>query len=229
VIYVHLQLFDNEKKTKKWMYPLIILNVAHGILVIVNQFSGWFYIIDENNIYHHGPLFILSGSFTIILLILATGMILFNRKRVRDKYYFSLLIFIIPPAISIVLQIYIYGTSLMLNSVVLSLLIVFLNVQNQSIYTDHLTGINNRKLLDKYLKNKIESNDNLLKKLDSIVPLKSTVNTQDVAIYQMDEESGTISLLTNYEGIPSDSNFLNDSLAKGNRLFDSLLEIEQEL
>jgi hypothetical protein len=35
--------------------------------------------------------------------------------------------------------------------------------------------------------------------------------------------------LKNYEGIPSDDNFLNNSLEKGNDLFDKLLEIEQEL
>lgn len=37
--------------------------------------------------------------------------------------------------------------SLILNGVVLSLLIVFLNIQNDSMYTDYLTGINNRKKL----------------------------------------------------------------------------------
>lgn len=80
-----------------------------------------------------------------------------------------------------------------------------------------------------YLKEKIKSNNFLLKKLDSIVPLSSTVNSKEVSIYQLDEEKGTISKLNSYEGIPSDKNLLNESLADGNSLFDSLLEIEQEL
>lgn len=45
----------------------------------------------------------------------------------------------------------------MLNSVVLSLLIVFLNIQNHSMSTDYLTGVNNRKKLDVYLQEKINS------------------------------------------------------------------------
>jgi hypothetical protein len=44
----------------------------------------------------------------------------------------------------------------------------------------------------------------------------------------MNEVNGTIEKLTDYEGIPSDKNYLNQSLAEGSYLFDSLLEIEQE-
>jgi len=80
-----------------------------------------------------------------------------------------------------------------------------------------------------YLKNKINTNDSLREKLNKIVPLRSTINAKKISIYQLDEESGNITKLNSYEGIPSDNNFLNKSLAEGNNLFDSLLEIEQEL
>lgn len=80
-----------------------------------------------------------------------------------------------------------------------------------------------------YLKDKIQSNDKLLKKLDNIVPLSSTINANEVSIYELNELSGTITKLDSYKGIPSDSNFLNTSLADSNNLFDSLLEIEQEI
>jgi len=79
-----------------------------------------------------------------------------------------------------------------------------------------------------YLKGKIHSEE-LLKKLNAIVPLKSTISASDVAIYQLDERDGTIRKLPTFEGIPSDKNLLNQSLADGNELFDQLLEIEQEL
>jgi hypothetical protein len=61
------------------------------------------------------------------------------------------------------------------------------------------------------------------------VPLKSIVNPKDAAIYQLDDINGVIARLPDYKGIPSDNNYLNQSLADGNRLFDSLLEIEEEL
>jgi len=50
-----------------------------------------------------------------------------------------------------------------------------------------------------------------------------------LVIYELYETNGTIKKLGNFEGIPSDKNFLNKSLGNANILFDSLLEIEEEL
>ena len=83
-----------------------------------------------------------------------------------------------------------------------------------------------------YLKRRIIENINaneLISKLEQIIPQESTISGLDVAIYQLDENTGTIKLLPNSEGIPSDNNYLNQSLRHGNEMFDSLLEIEQEL
>ncbi|MGE5354786.1 MAG: AAA family ATPase [Deltaproteobacteria bacterium] len=79
-----------------------------------------------------------------------------------------------------------------------------------------------------YLKSKI-NNKELENKLYEVVPKASTVNPIDLAIYQLDEKNGSIKMLGNFEGIPSDKNFLNESIRTGNIEFDKLLEIEEEL
>jgi hypothetical protein len=79
-----------------------------------------------------------------------------------------------------------------------------------------------------YLKKKIVDAEKLLNRLNTIVPLDSSVAASSVSIYQLNEH-GIITRLPNYEGIPSDSNFLNETLREGNQLFDSLLEIEEEI
>lgn len=102
---------------------------------------------------------------------------------------------------------------------------------NKLIMTTHSPYIINNLSLAIYagsLKDKIQSKE-LMDKLHAIVPLQSTIQASDVAIYQLDEKDGTIRKLPSFEGIPSDQNYLNQSLAEGNELFDSLLEIEQEL
>lgn len=112
---------------------------------------------------------------------------------------------------------------------------ILLNFNNQSegnklIMTTHSPYIINYLSLSiqaDYLKRKIKSKI-LLEKLDDIVPLSSTISASDVSIYQLNE-NGIITKLPNYEGIPSDSNFLNEILREGNHLFDSLLEIEEEI
>jgi hypothetical protein len=59
-------------------------------------------------------------------------------------------------------------------------------------------------------------------RLNEIVP----INADDLAIYQLKEEDGTIELLDSYEGIPSDENFLNDEIGRTNELFADLLDLQ---
>jgi predicted ATPase len=83
-----------------------------------------------------------------------------------------------------------------------------------------------------YLKRKIDASsksNELQTKLDNIISQESLIASDDVAVYQLNEADGSIRRLSAAEGIPSDHNYLNDNLRKGNELFDSLLEIEEEL
>jgi predicted ATPase len=77
------------------------------------------------------------------------------------------------------------------------------------------------------LKERID-NKGTMEQLNKIVPINSTVPSDDLIIYELSSD-GTLSRLDSYHGIPSDANELNQSLAQGNELFDQLLELEQGL
>jgi predicted ATPase len=120
--------------------------------------------------------------------------------------------------------------------IILNNLLEFANSKkdNQLILTTHSPYIINYlsiAIQGDYLKGKIGANtegSQYLDRLDKIVPLKSLVAASDVVVYQLDD-AGNIARLPDYEGIPSDGNYLNQSLAEGNVLFDKLLEIEEDL
>jgi hypothetical protein len=76
---------------------------------------------------------------------------------------------------------------------------------------------------------KKERIDDLLPKLGKVIPLHALVDADELVIYQADETDGTIVKLPVINGIPSDHNYLNESLREGNDLFDQLLELEEEL
>lgn len=63
--------------------------------------------------------------------------------------------------------------------------------------------------------------------LYGIVPAESIMNASDLAIYEL--RDGEARLLENYDGIPSDSNYLNQQMAETNYLFDQLLDIEEQI
>jgi len=157
LLYAYLQVFKDEKKVKKFYLPLFLVFLAHLAMVIASQYTGWFYYIDAANVYHRGPLYFLSVGVTLVTVVAVLIFIALNRKIIAKKYFFSLMFFPFPPVFCIIFQIVFEGYSLILNGIVLSLFIVFLDIQNRSMKTDYLTGVYNRQALDNYLKVKISS------------------------------------------------------------------------
>ena len=154
-LYVNFQIYHDEGRINRLLVPLIILNILNAIIIVFSQFYGWYYFIDAGNVYHRGPLFILSISFVAILLLASFVLCLRNRDKIYRKQLFSLLFFPIPPVLGTILQVYFYGCAFALNATALSLLIVILDMKDDAIYTDHLTGIANRRRAELVLKESI--------------------------------------------------------------------------
>ena len=110
-----------------------------------------------------------------------------------------------------------------------------MNKGNKLIMTTHSPYIINYlsiAIQGEYLESKIKKSsqrDKLLSNLYNLIPQESLISADEVVVYQLDEKDGSIIKLETIEGIPSDKNYLNQALEESNLLFDSLLEIEQEL
>ncbi len=79
------------------------------------------------------------------------------------------------------------------------------------------------------VKAKIAGRADLQKRLSAVVPLDATTNVGDVAIYQLDEKTGSTTLLSMQYGVPSDENYLNKLIGGLDADYDRLLDIEDEL
>lgn len=77
------------------------------------------------------------------------------------------------------------------------------------------------------IKDKLSKDGN--SKLSEIVPVESTINGEDLVVYELNEKNGTIYKLDNYNGLPSDENKLNEELGESNELYARLLEIQRGL
>jgi len=78
------------------------------------------------------------------------------------------------------------------------------------------------------LKSKTKEKD-ILDELYKVVPEDALIKIGEVNIYELNHKSGEIKKLKDYDGIPSDANYLNQFLHEGNELFDRILELEQEI
>lgn len=79
------------------------------------------------------------------------------------------------------------------------------------------------------LKRELGLSEELLQRINKIYPIGSTIIPEDIAIYELDENKGVITLLEDYHGLPSDDNYLNKMLEETNDAFANLLEIQQSL
>lgn len=73
------------------------------------------------------------------------------------------------------------------------------------------------------------SNKENRKKVLDIVPFDSFLNSNDLVIYELDENLGEINILKTYKGIPSDDNKLNEELGEFNDLYAALLSLQKSL
>ena len=62
--------------------------------------------------------------------------------------------------------------------------------------------------------------------IGKIIPISALVKSEDLAIYELDEKEGTVKLLGDYNGIPSDENILNLQIDETNNLFADLLDLK---
>jgi predicted ATPase len=66
-------------------------------------------------------------------------------------------------------------------------------------------------------------------KISNIIPSQSAILNNSLIIYELDETTGKINKLDNYNGLPSDENFLNKEIEDNNDLFARLLELQQRI
>jgi diguanylate cyclase (GGDEF)-like protein len=159
--YIYYQVLTDKKRLKKLRQVLVLLFIVNAALSVASLFTGWYFSVDAQNIYHRGPLFALYVAYNYALILYSVFFVLQYRKAIEKKYFYSLLLFFVPPTVGTLLQTFIYGLSYNWVGMALSVLMVYFNIQNRSLNTDYLTGAYNRRQLDGYTKSKARSGENV--------------------------------------------------------------------
>ena len=154
LIFVYDQINSNPLKLRRVIRRLSLLHIGYMTIFLIGNSRGLFYTIDAENIYHRGPMYLLLVVWTMTLILVSELIIIFYHNNIERKHRFAMLFFPIPPIIGIILQVAVYGVSLMLTTTVISILVMFLNMQNRHMSIDYLTGVNNRKKLDEVLQDR---------------------------------------------------------------------------
>ncbi|MCR4617115.1 MAG: HD-GYP domain-containing protein [Lachnospiraceae bacterium] len=117
-----------EGKLKKAPVRLIInyyLFAVGTVMLIVSQFTGFYYYFDEQNRYQRSPANILCYVYPLLIVLIQSSVVIQYRKLVNKIVYTSLILFTIIPLIASILQFFAYGLSLINTTIVGMVVVVY--------------------------------------------------------------------------------------------------------
>jgi diguanylate cyclase (GGDEF)-like protein len=148
VRYVLARLYPRYRLGRRTFW-LLLPALASAAFVASSPLTGWAYTIDSGNEYHRGPLLLVLFLAAIVYWLFSTALVLreyLYPTRSREKAeYRTLFAFPLPMLIGNLLQLRFYGLSIVWVLASLSMLILFIDMQNAQLTRDALTGLYNRR------------------------------------------------------------------------------------
>lgn len=152
---------NDSKNTKRLIKMHYAVAAADVLLVVTSVFTGFVFYIDKNNIYQLGSGYAVHLVFVIVQLFgsgIYSFVYSFSNDQIRIKKEYRLpLFFIILPSATAVLEGILPLTPIVPLGIFLPILLAFLEIQNSEIYSDALTGLNNRRRMEIFLQDKIHN------------------------------------------------------------------------
>lgn len=158
-LFVDYQINRNFTRIKRLLVPFLSLIIFNAVLSVLSIGNNVLFYIDSNNHYTRGIFFNLMVAISYFFLIYSAIYVLVKRKQIPKTILMPLILFPIIPTIGGIIQVLFFGVSLIWISMTLSLLIIYINTQNEQIYTDFLTGLYNRRQFDIFIEDKFKNNN----------------------------------------------------------------------
>ena len=148
---------SHYKRVTMFSIPMLVLLV----LTLTSPKTHILFYIDENNCYRRGKFMGIRLCVMILYVLWAAVLTLVGIKRQKTKQkkdeMRALLQFTFFPLIGIFMQLFYLNLPFTAVGISLSVLLVFINVQNKQISIDSLTGINNRRQLTLYVDSELSA------------------------------------------------------------------------
>lgn len=146
----------NNLFPKKKQALMLIPALLNFIITVLSPFYHTVFLIDCFNVYHRGPLFLLSTTVIYTYIVLAFLFTLRNKKRIIAEEFIPLLICGILPTIGGICQILFYGALLMWSCSAFSLILVYIFLQQRMVHLDKLTGAWSRESFENYIAQRVK-------------------------------------------------------------------------
>lgn len=173
-VYVCSYLFvDEEWRTIRRAKSVSYICATGVVLVIISQFTDFYYYFDADNFYHRNTGYIISLLIPVAAMLIDLSLLLQFRKNIRTKIFISMISYIVLPLVAAAVQTFWYGVSLINLSIGMAMIFMYIasmSEQNWEMY----------KLLKK--KTEIEERLNIAETLNKCVKALSSDMDIDAAV-----------------------------------------------
>jgi len=121
-------------------------------MLTINLFFPLVFDVSETNVYCRKPIFFVFAALNYILLLDSIGVYFRSRTRGGMMKFLPLWFFALPVVIGGIVQSLFYGISVNAVCLAISVTGILGSLQNEMVYRDSLTGLFNRRYLDRLLK-----------------------------------------------------------------------------
>ncbi len=159
-IFVIYRIDQNKSKNMKLLMGMhYAIAAVDCMITIASVFNGFYFYIDEKDIFQFADGYIVHIIFIFIQLF-GSGIYSFaqsfSNKQVKLKKEYRLpLLFIIIPSATAILEGILPLSPIVSLGIFLPIHFAFLEIQNSEIYSDALTGLNNRRRMEIFLQDMI--------------------------------------------------------------------------
>lgn len=128
-------------------------------LNLISVFTGWMFYIDEGGHYQSTSLFVLNTTVNYLYLLVPTVVSVYRAIKAHAKEEraecWTYALYMTAPLVAGALESVFPLVPLLALNIFLTILILFLMMQNMQIDNDALTGLNNRRRLNRYLEDSL--------------------------------------------------------------------------
>lgn len=120
---------DTDFPIRIWAHSIYSISVVGMVIVVVSQFTDFLYYFDESNFYHRTENFYVSQLIAVVGMVLAAYMMCYHKECYSTEMFVSLLSYMALPLLAVIMQLFVYGVSLLNIAIALSMLMIYASWQ----------------------------------------------------------------------------------------------------
>lgn len=148
--FIYSETLQNSKliATRKRRLLCTIPLMIYHIIALISLKTGWLFYVDQNNVYHRGPLYLIQvivGVGYLIAAAINAAIGYFDKSKYVDRVRnISLSMLVVFPIFGGIIQAMLEGIPILNAAITFALINLYIDLQDEMILTDPLTQMNNR-------------------------------------------------------------------------------------